>query len=85
LERLRDGDVTTSYRQASIWQRDREYQVSFVDEIAGTYHLKCFAHARTMTATILVLPREQTVAAVAQARSSSRRLASRIGTTCASS
>jgi hypothetical protein len=23
----------------------------------GTYHLKCFAHAPTMTANILVLPR----------------------------
>jgi hypothetical protein len=49
--------VTTSYRQASIWQRGREYQVPFVAEKAGTYHLKCFVHAPTMTATILVLPR----------------------------
>jgi plastocyanin len=41
----------------ALWQRGREYQVSFVAEKAGTYHLKCFAHAPTMTANILVLPR----------------------------
>lgn len=41
----------------AIWQRGRQYEVSFVAEQAGTYHLKCFAHAPTMTANILVLPR----------------------------
>ena len=49
-----DGQVVAP---TAIWQRGREYQVSFVAEHAGTYHLKCFAHAPTMTATILVLPR----------------------------
>jgi plastocyanin len=49
-----DGQVVVP---TAIWQRGREYQVSFVAERAGTYHLKCFAHAPTMTATILVLPR----------------------------
>jgi plastocyanin len=49
-----DGQVVVP---TAIWQRGREYQLSFVAEHAGTYHLKCFAHAPTMTATILVLPR----------------------------
>jgi plastocyanin len=48
-----DGQVAPT----ALWQRGREYQVTFVAEHAGTYHLKCFAHAPTMTATILVLPR----------------------------
>ena len=41
----------------AIWQRGRQYEVSFVAENTGTYQLKCFAHAPTMTANILVLPR----------------------------
>jgi plastocyanin len=49
-----DGQVVVP---TAIWQRGREYQVSFVAETMGTYHLKCFAHAPTMTANILVLPR----------------------------
>jgi plastocyanin len=49
-----DGQVVVP---TAIWQRGLEYQVSFVAEKAGTYHLKCFAHAPTMTANILVQPR----------------------------
>jgi plastocyanin len=49
-----DGQVVVP---TAIWQRGRQYQVSFVAEHVGTYHLKCFAHAPTMTANILVLPR----------------------------
>ena len=49
-----DGQVVVP---TAIWQRGREYQVSFVAEKMGTYQLKCFAHAPTMTANILVLPR----------------------------
>ena len=41
----------------ALWQRGREYRVSFVAENTGTYQLKCFAHAPSMTASILVLPR----------------------------
>ena len=49
-----DGRVVVP---TAVWQRGREYQVSFLAEHAGPYQLKCFAHAPTMTATILVLPR----------------------------
>lgn len=42
----------------SAWQRGREYQVSFVAEKVGTYQLRCFTHTPTMTANILVLPRQ---------------------------
>jgi plastocyanin len=49
-----DGQVAVP---TAIWQRGREYQVSLVAEKVGTYQLKCFAHAPTMTANILVLPR----------------------------
>jgi plastocyanin len=49
-----DGQVVVP---TAIWQRGRQYQLSFVAEHAGTYHLKCFVHAPTMTANILVLPR----------------------------
>jgi len=49
-----DGQVIVP---TALWQRGREYQVSFVAERAGTYQLKCFAHAPSMTANILVLPR----------------------------
>jgi hypothetical protein len=40
----------------TAWQRGREYRVSFVAEQVGTYHLSCFTHAPTMTASIQVLP-----------------------------
>ena len=49
-----DGQVVAP---TATWQRGREYQVSFVAEKVGTYQLRCFAHAPTMTAHILVLPR----------------------------
>jgi plastocyanin len=49
-----DGQVVVP---TAAWQRGREYQVSFVAEKVGTYQLSCFAHAPTMTANILVLPR----------------------------
>lgn len=42
----------------SIWNRGREYQLSFVAKKAGAYHLACSKHAPTMTATFLVLPRK---------------------------
>lgn len=41
----------------TIWNRGRQYEISFVVEKAGTYELICSDHAPTMTATILVLPR----------------------------
>jgi plastocyanin len=40
------------------WNRGREYKASFVAKKVGSYHLICSAHAPTMTATILVLPRK---------------------------
>jgi len=40
-----------------IWNRGREYQVSFVAEKVGSYQLTCSSHAPTMAATFLVLPR----------------------------
>jgi plastocyanin len=49
-----DGQVVVP---TALWQRGREYQVSFVAEKLGSYQLKCFAHAPSMTANILVLPR----------------------------
>lgn len=49
-----DGQVVVP---TASWQRGREYQVSFVAENVGTYHLSCLTHAPTMTANILVLPR----------------------------
>jgi plastocyanin len=48
-----DGQVVVP---TAVWQRGREYQVSFVAENMGTYQLKCLAHAPSMTANILVLP-----------------------------
>jgi plastocyanin len=42
---------------ARTWHRGQEYRVSFVAERVGTYQLSCSAHAPTMTASILVLPR----------------------------
>jgi plastocyanin len=49
-----DGQVVVP---TALWQRGREYQTSFVAQQAGTYQLKCFAHAPSMTANILVLSR----------------------------
>jgi plastocyanin len=49
-----DGQVVVP---TATWQRGREYHISFVAEKVGSYQLKCFAHAPTMTANILVLPR----------------------------
>jgi plastocyanin len=40
------------------WNRGREYQVSFVVRKVGAYQLTCSAHAPTMAATFLVLPRK---------------------------
>jgi plastocyanin len=40
------------------WNRGREYNVSFVAKKLGSYQLICSAHAPTMTATMLVLPRK---------------------------
>lgn len=40
-----------------IWNRGREYQVSFIAEKVGSYQLTCSSHAPTMAATFLVLPR----------------------------
>ena len=42
----------------TTWHRGRQYQVSFLAERAGTYRLICSTHAPTMTATILMVPRE---------------------------
>lgn len=42
----------------SIWNRGREYQISFIAKKAGAYQLTCSKHAPTMTATFLVLPRK---------------------------
>lgn len=40
-----------------MWNRGREYQLSFVAEKPGAYQLTCSNHAPTMSATFLVLPR----------------------------
>lgn len=40
-----------------VWNRGREYQVSFVADKVGSYQLTCSSHAPTMAATFLVLPR----------------------------
>lgn len=42
----------------TIWNRGREYEVSFVAEKLGAYQLACSTHAPTMGATFLVLPRK---------------------------
>ena len=42
----------------TVWNRGREYQLSFVAKTAGTYQLTCSKHAPTMAATFLVLPRK---------------------------
>lgn len=42
----------------TTWNRGREYEVSFVAEKLGSYHLTCSTHAPTMSATFLVLPRK---------------------------
>lgn len=39
------------------WNRGRQYEISFVAEKAGAYHLTCSNHAPTMAATFLVVPR----------------------------
>jgi hypothetical protein len=49
-----DGQVVVP---TALWRRGRESQVSVAAERAGPYQPKCFAHAPTMTATMLVLPR----------------------------
>ncbi len=41
----------------TIWNRGRQYEVSFVAEKPGAYHLTCSHHAPTMAATFLVVPR----------------------------
>lgn len=40
-----------------IWNRGREYEVSFVAEKIGSYKLTCSNHAPSMLATFVVLPR----------------------------
>ncbi len=40
-----------------MWNRGREYELSFVAEKPGSYQLTCSSHAPTMAATFLVLPR----------------------------
>jgi plastocyanin len=42
---------------AAKWNRGREYTVQFVAEKTGSYQLVCSAHAPTMAATFLALPR----------------------------
>lgn len=42
----------------TIWNRGREYEVSFVAEKPGAYQMACSTHAPTMAATFLVLPRK---------------------------
>ena len=42
----------------TIWNRGREYQLSFLAKKAGAYQLICSQHAPTMAATFLVLPRK---------------------------
>ena len=42
----------------AIWNRGREYQLSFVAKKTGAYQLTCSQHAPTMTATFLILPRK---------------------------
>ena len=42
----------------TIWNRGREYKVSFIAEKVGPYQLICSEHAPTMAATFLVLPRK---------------------------
>lgn len=41
----------------TMWNRGREYTVSFRAEQAGDYQLACSSHAPSMVATIAVLPR----------------------------
>lgn len=40
-----------------MWNRGREYELSFVAEKPGSYQLTCSNHAPSMLATFLVLPR----------------------------
>ena len=41
----------------TIWNRGREYQIQFVLDQAGAYHLVCSEHAPSMITTFLALPR----------------------------
>lgn len=41
----------------TIWNRGRQYEVSFVADKIGSYQLTCSTHAPSMTATFLALPR----------------------------
>src|SRR5262245_55236664 len=43
----------------AAWDRGREYTAFFQVRKVGTYRLECDIHAPSMTATILVLPRER--------------------------
>ncbi len=40
----------------TVWQRGREYRVSFTAERPGPYQLVCSNHAPSMTATFFALP-----------------------------
>ena len=42
----------------TMWNRGREYAVSFVAEKPGPYQLTCSTHAPTMSTTFFVLPRK---------------------------
>lgn len=41
----------------TVWQRGREYRVSFTADRPGAYQLVCSNHAPSMTATFFALPR----------------------------
>ena len=41
------------------WDRGREYAAFFQAQKLGTYQLNCGTHVPSMTATILMLPRER--------------------------
>lgn len=60
-----NGDKHTSWIEGpdrkevlkeQVWNRGREYKVSFTAEKAGAYKLHCNEHDPTMHSTILVLP-----------------------------
>jgi plastocyanin len=54
--RVMDADGREVVAKA-MWNRGREYHISFVAEKPGAYQLICSSHAPTMIATFLVLPR----------------------------
>jgi hypothetical protein len=56
---MQDATDGESIIAKATWDRGREYTAFFRAHKPGTYQLNCGTHAPSMTARILVLPRER--------------------------